>query len=492
MSTRWFAWLFAISYFLFVTAANSCAQTAAFRNGVFPVGSILQGAIPEKTPELSSPGGSVIGKVWFEQWANGLAAFGRGTGMHSPWARFPLEMDSRTHVKLWLALADAVAMPDIGWGNQFGEQTCATDDASRSTRPGVESCPDWAARQVAYRDQFRRLFLRQGEMGPHNSAEVLATSAFREVLRFANDYERPVLAKFEPSGSPILDVAGDGFQVFIPWSSLPPAASLDLSHFFTVVEIWDGKTAVASTAPNHRADEPATYNRLELGHTLHSSITPCEYGLTETNVYGVSLPAWYFPSSNTAVADTFALTNEAGGYRYDPEGNSPIPFWTHHFSIRLGNANTVCGPDLRYLAGKPWSFDARINEDHLKYLKLADGSYLLRSGPTSRTYSPFGNGRCGACEVVEEEVYHLKPDTGVSKVFSESIRMDTSQDFDLDIQFSADWKTIHVYQASGDNGKEVWLSKQYCYSGETYEPCGEPGSTPPPKPRQINFNGAGR
>jgi hypothetical protein len=483
--------LMSISCVLILAATNSFGQAVAFRNGTFPFGSLRQGPAPPKTLELSNPDGRVIGKVWFEQWVNGLVVYGIGTGTPSPWARFPLEMGSRTHLKLWLALADGVAMPDIGWGAQGGEQTCSTYDASRTNRPGRESCPDWEARQSAYRDQFRRLFIRRWDLGPHTSIEGFATPAYRDALRFADDYERPTLTRLVPSGDPVLDRDGStgyGFQVFLPWSSLPPASSLELTHLFTTVEIWDGGKMVATTAPDRREDRIATFNRLEFERAVRSKITPCEYDLTQTNLYGVALPAWYFPASRGAVADTFALTNEAGGYRYDPEGLSPIAFWTHHFSINLGSASTVCGPDLRYVArGKTWSFDGRIDEARVKYLKLADGSYLLKSGPIFRSYSPFGNGRCGSCTVVEEEVFRLKPDTGVSKIFSESIRMDPPENFDLDIQFSADWKTIHVYKARSADGKEIWSSQQYCFSGETYLPCGEPSAIPPPRPRQINL-----
>ncbi len=104
-------------------------------------------------------------------------------GERPDWARFPLEMDARAHVCLWLAVADRVEMPEIGWGNQVGYTNCKDFDAT--SHRGGEDCEVWRRRQEAYRELLKQLFVRRWRLAPGASEETLATKAYQAVLGYA-------------------------------------------------------------------------------------------------------------------------------------------------------------------------------------------------------------------------------------------------------------------------------------------------------------------
>jgi hypothetical protein len=222
-----------------------------------------------------------------------------------------------------------------------------------------------------------------------------------------------------------------------------------------------------------------------------SQFTSCKYPLTGSTVFQKDIPAWYFMTASGSIADTFIVVNAPAGYRYDPEGLSPIPVWTHRFEKDLGNGDVVCGPELRYIAGKmTWESDERIDEQQSRFRKLPDGSYHLRSGSIWGTYSPLGNGRCGACATVQESVFNLDPLKGISIAFTENFLFDAPGLVDADIQFSSDWKTITVYRRQEAlDGKRAWSSQRYCLApNNNYGECGSGPAGPPPGPRQLNTN----
>src|SRR5271165_7166655 len=88
--------------------------------------------------DLKPSQGSPTGKVWFRETDDGIVIFSRVNFRLLHYARFPKELHSREHVGVWLAAAPQVAMPDVGWANQFGSMTC--DSYRKETTNTVEDC----------------------------------------------------------------------------------------------------------------------------------------------------------------------------------------------------------------------------------------------------------------------------------------------------------------------------------------------------------------
>jgi hypothetical protein len=235
-----------------------------------------------------------------------------------------------------------------------------------------------------------------------------------------------------------------------------------------------------------------TFNHLTFSRPLSFRVARCGYPLETAATEEGYRTGWFYLAEDSVLSDTFSLVNESGGYRYDPEGLSPIPNWKHYFTKDLGNNVVVCGPNLRLLAGgRAWDSADTIDGEHLQQFLLPDGSYLLRSGPTVGSYSPLGSGRCGACLTYRVSVHRLDPRQGITRVFSDFIRIDPGDLDDGDIQFSADWKTITVYKGverSQGPGRSMmeWSSTRHCLSNTNiYQACGPGPAGPPPAPRQI-------
>jgi hypothetical protein len=471
-----------------------CAQPIPYINSRFQIGTLNAGNPPANAVDLGDTNGKSTGKVWAAQGQNGIVVYGKVEGIRPQWARFPNEMSTRTHVNLWFGATPDVPMPEIGWRNQFGDANCEEYEKRENRGRNAEDCATWAARQALYRNQLRRLFVREWQLAPRVSNETFATAAFREALGFATDFESGALRKMEPKGTPFMESQeGSAFQleIVVPWEAFPPVSSLELSEIYLVVEIAEGDTILASTRPARKQDDPSSFDKFVLSKPVVSRITSCKYPLEGSILSRKYVPAWYYLTANGSIADTFVLANLPVGYRYDPEGLSPIPVWTHRFEKDIGNGNVVCGPELRYLAGKMvWESDEQIDEQESRFRRLADGSYHLRSGPIWGTRSPLGTGRCGACATLSVSVFHLEPLKGISISFTESFLFDPPQLDDADIRFSSDWKTITVYRAAeAPDGKTTWSSQQYCLAANNnYGECGTGPAGPPPRPRQLNTN----
>jgi hypothetical protein len=453
--------------------------------------------------------------VGIQQWKDSLVIWGRfeTSEAPSPWARSPLELQSHTHIDLWFSAADSVPMPEIQWGNQFGYVGCAEYAPSQEVASAREArCDAWRSQQIPYREQLRRLFARKWQLAPDVSTEDLATPAYREASKFAdklnpdsgtgfvNDFELRKLKPLEPAGSPAFTSWNGegftGFQIVVARSVFPPVASLNLSQVRIVVEVVEGVRIVASTSPKRKNADPSSFKALTLGHPITSKITSCEAPLEiwRPAEQLADRPAWFFPTSNGFISDIFVLANQRIGYRRDPDGLSPLPVWSHHFEKVLDNGDIICGPALRLKTpGKVWA-EGAIDEKRLSVFKLNDGAFLLKSGPTFTSYSPFGNGMCGACPVVSVRIYHLSRATGITTAFTSSMRLEGLADGseeDSDIQLSPDWNTVTVFrrqrQTDTDKLQYSWSSTKFCRSGRTYMNCGDGPAGPPPDPRQVNW-----
>jgi hypothetical protein len=432
--------------------------------------------------------GESAGKIWIRETPDGILILGRTSIKPSRYARFPMEMNSREHVGVWLATARNVAMPEIGWGNQFGLTNCEEHNEAQSV--SAEACQSWSARQVEYRKQLRRLFVRHWEITPTASFETHASSAYRTLLSYANDRERGEFTELEPHGAPLMQLSEGNFSfdVLIRWSDFPPANSLDLSHIYIAVEVCGSDGKCSSTAPGRVDGDPATFTRLNLPHPHVATITPCGYPLQQSGLFGKKYPGWYFMDDAGRATEIFSLQNNIVGYRYDPEGLSPSPIWTSYFSRPISRSEVVCGPFIRYAAGgKIYALPGYFDESHLSVRRVPDG-HLLKSGPTLGTLSPLGSGQCGACPTADLAIFHIGKATGITLAFSGGLVIGNYLS-DGDIRISSDWKTVTVYSERNSfdlgNDKEGWSSKRYCLTGIKYKECGSGPPGPPPEPRQV-------
>ncbi len=431
--------------------------------------------------------GNRSGTVWFRETDTGILIFARFSGGAPVWARSAIEMKQRDHVDIWLRTSLKVEMLEIGWGNQFGFETCDTYAGPR--RIGAEDCKTWSARQQEYRKPLERLFERLWHMAPRVSGEERATTALTEALLYATNFEQEALSRLAPRAVPVLDATeGVGFSYFetvIPWDAFPPADTLSLDRIYVAIDIAHGNKLSATTAPRSAPGETPRLDALSLAKPHVSRLSGCSYPLDSDEKHG-----WYFPARSSTVSSSFALENQRHGYAYDPEGLSPLPVWTSYFEKPVGKTEFVCGPDLKYSAnGRLFESDGYVHEDTLTFRALEGGRHVLKSGPVYGTLSPFGAGECGSCPTASLTMFILDPATGVTEAFDDTV-MAGQFETDGDIQLSPDWRTITVYRMKGiEPGPAGWSFERYCLSGDEYAPCGSGPSGPPPKPRQIVFGG---
>ncbi len=327
-----------------VLLSAAAAQTIPFESnyqagGLIPFANRWEG--PVSLPLMAAEGNR-SGTVWFRETDTGILIFARFSGGAPVWARSAIEMTQRDHVDIWLRTSLKVEMPEIGWGNQFGFETCDTYAGPR--RIGAEDCKTWGARQQEYRKPLERLFERLWHMAPRVSGEELATTALTEALLYATNFEQEALSRLAPRAVPVLDATeGVGFSYFetvIPWDAFPPADTLSLDRIYVAIDIAHGNKLSATTAPRSAPGETPRLDALSLAKPHVSRLSGCSYPLDSDEKHG-----WYFPARSSTVSSSFALENQRHGYAYDPEGLSPLPVWTSYFEKPVGKTEFVCGPD---------------------------------------------------------------------------------------------------------------------------------------------------
>jgi hypothetical protein len=462
---------------------HGIAQTIPYETG-YKFGRLIPLANRWEGPlalDLLRMAGTRTGKVWLRQTPDGILIFSRISGSSPHYARSPNEINASDRVGVWLSTVRDVDMPEIGWGHQGGLTNCK--EIQESDPAGA--CQLWQARQVKYRELLRRLFIRHWELTPTVSLETYASNAYRDALAYAANDE---LMNLEPRGTPSMQVShGTGFsyfEVFIPWSDFPPVNALELSRIYIAVDFCGPGDACSSTAPERVDGDPTTFNRLDLALLRISRITPCSYPLQAADFFENAYPAWYFMDATGRPTEIFSLQNRPFAYQSRPESLSPVPEWTHYFSKTINTSEVVCGPFLRYAAGKrTYGYGQIIDGSHLA-VRSVPGGHLIKSGPTSGQYRPFGNGECGSCGTVTVDIYHVSPETGIAVAFAGYRTVEAGKEWDGDIRVSPDWTTATIYTSeTSDDGKEVWSSERYCLAGVKYKECGEgPAGAPPGAP----------
>ena len=485
--------------------------------------------------------GARTGRIWVNYADDGLDIYGE-IGANPSDVRSPAEkkdMLASDHVEVWLSTTTGVALPPIGYGNQFGENDLksAADcgPLENESEPGsprtsdVGACQSWYADQLEYRKQFERLFTRQwltaapeDNSGESGHFEDFATSAYNSLSAGFYANELPDLLRpksddgFKSTFSPILSgpksssaqgpqpkmvVTGYRFDILIPWDAFPPSNDFNLNQFWLMVDVFThapaGKKmgALSTTSPERVWGKPATFNRVALKAPRQYIISPCSATPTLTDLYGDSHPAWYFPTAGAdplILSSVFDIENPAGGYMYSPSSVSPIVRQEEHFWKSLPDGATVCGPDLAWQKGKlikPSKFD--VEKKYFEVKPLDDGWLIVRTGPDMGTLSQFGSGQCGACPTVNLQMYAISPDgeASLALVISSVLSGFGDQPADADFTIAPDWSRITYFvdtAADSENAQsDTWSSTTFCLAGHTYNKCGAAKNTTPPNPRFI-------
>jgi hypothetical protein len=378
------------------------------------------------------------GRIWITNSTFGLTIQGEVDGPKPAWPSARPEILSKDHIEVWLAAEPKLTLPPIGWGNQFGENHLASENACNAADAHIEkpdACKAWFHRQVKYREQFNRLFVRQWLLAgnPANalgqSVESYAQPALQNIAaNFFAEYAPTAIAPALNDGIQIRLLpymsaqAKYAFEIDVPYSAFPPVPALSVRDLWIMVDIFsaapDGKRmgAFSTTAPHRKWGDPGTFNHVRLDQPLQLKLSPCAYPLAQPDVYGNDQPAFVYPipsdlkeNAPMLIDSVVSVTNPAGGYAYDPTGASPEAQVKHVFFKATGDGGFACGPKLAYVKGSirlqsdeivdPKSFDTKV---------LPEGWTLVKSGPRA-DYTPFGSGQCGACPRAQLNVFAISP-----------------------------------------------------------------------------------
>lgn len=487
---------------------------------------------PATLPLIPNAPQAHSGNVWLRTTEEGLHVWGkvdRGD-QEIRWAQQKSEILASDHVEVWLAAATNVAMPAIGWGNQFGmselksQSDCAeaTDSHTGDNASGRKNCERWYEEQRRYRQQLGRLFVRQwlitgsNYSGPTHSFEEFASSAYNNLTASLFPENVPKLLKPENDDPLKAEIAADftpetrktpagreyqfnrptgyRFHVFIPYTAFPPAQQLRLSDLYVMLDVFapaeEGKKqgVYSTTAPKRQWGSPGAFDHIRVDEPRAFAVTPCDYELEQKDLYNEPYSAWFFPSvvQNNNLDSTFALVNPEQGYLYDPGGMSPSVWPARYFWKPLKDGATVCGPSLAWRKdGNIRRSEFTVDEQHFATKTLADGWTLLRSGPSMSTLSAFGSGSCGSCLVLDFAIYAISPSGEITKALdlNEGLYGPPNGPTGADMTITEDLSRIILYLAGEEQfGASGWKSVTYCLNGHAYQQCGEANDVQPPNP----------
>lgn len=482
------------------------------------------------------------GKVWVRSNNAGLVIWGRVEAADNSvrWPKEKTDMLASTHVEVWLAASTHVAMPEIGFGNQFGPEEfktaadCSSSDSStqRTDPQKISQCQQWFKQQLLYRAQLKRLFVRQWLVAntEKHSFEDYASTAYATLKTNLHADSLPTVlapkvgdgfrSEMRETGRPekandaagaardTSAVTGYEFHLLIPYTAFPPTQQLTLRDLWLMVDVFNAADAshkmgaFSTTSAQREWGKPATFNHLRLEKPHGVQLSPCGYKLKEMDVYGTEYGAWYFPGVSDKdprlITSDFALMNSATGYEYEPGSMSPLVQTFEHFSKKLADGSIVCGPNLAYVHGGARGESAfEIDSNSLASRRSSDGWLLLRSGPTMTSQNPnFGSGECGACPVEMMQMYAISPEGKIIKALdlNDRIASDPGDAAAVDYGFLNDWSRITYYTEypddpddTSENPKTHANSVTYCLKNHKYEQCGKADKVPMPDPPKFKM-----
>lgn len=479
-------------------------------------------SIPPDINLIPQGEGARHGAVWVRTAGEGLLVAGKVDGGPPTFPKAKSEILSKDHVEIWLAGAPEVEMPQLGWTDYFGgtylpkgTESCADIEWGQDQSETEKKCRDWADRQLNYRKYLSRLFVRQWLVAPGLSSESFATPAYGEILKrfggeqevYVNDGPRLLEPRGEVRTWIFRDGSGYSFEIFVPFTALPPLSSLKLSELYLLVDVFGPppsgrKTGAYSTSSAARVyGETKTFNRVRLDEPVIYRLTPCNLPLLgmdmtqELSEQPPSHAAWFVPSSKSASsyeAETFALINDIVPSRNEPGGPSPGIRLTHYFWNRVGPQEWICGPPLSHQDhGQSESFSFVVSKEGFGTKRLPEGELLIKNGP--RVYNWGSNSQCGACPRTELAIYDLGKNGKIFEALRLDATIDGTQILSQDFGLSADWARVTRFdQGMNDDDKtDFWSSTTYCLALDTekyetsahiYKPCGHRKNVQPPNP----------
>ena len=413
-----------------------------------------------------------------------------------------------------------------------GVQHCASPD-SGLVEGSAESrkCKQWFARQPAYREQLRRLFVRQWLLAAPDGIQMpelfedFATTAYANltanffpeslptllkpkaddgiVARIENVYDKQV-TKHDAAGNAHTEgvLTGYEFHLFIPYTAFPPTQQLQLTDVRLMVDVFsaspDGRKmgALSSTSARRKWGDAASFNPLRVATAPTYALTPYGYPLVKTEENGTSHSAWIFPIEGAdkpvPLTASFHLENDDSLWQIDPRGVSPKVFPFEGFWKEMPHGATVCGPFLTYRKGDVrTATDFLIDPQHFNIKQLPDGWDLVSTGPTASQGQSMS--QCGGATSADFHIYSISPAGEIKPALdvSQQLGCSDSEPEDVDFTVSPDWRSVVYFQSepisnsSAPDTAPSWSSTTYCLKGHEYNQCAESKTAKPPNPRNF-------
>ena len=512
----------------FIAGVFFCSQTSALADNNIVAKTILLPAnfsinnnidaiqtLPPTFNLIKLQPNSRTGLIWVGQSVQGLFIVGKIFGAPPKWPQTLAALIDSDYIELWLASVDQINLPPVGWGNQFGNETLTSASDCKhyknvSTHDFINECPQWFNKQIAYRQSFNKLFIRQWQLAPTLVNETYATPAYNELSTLTNNQLTPL----KPGANPQIIVRpathknyAYDFTIFIPWNALPPAQQLSLDHLRLLVNIFN-PGANQPTASKNIPINPASFNLIQLSKPQHYFITACQYDLqnllinannnaTDFIAASHQAKAYFMPGDKLDIRSVLIVDNNAKGYQYVPNMHTYSPLvYTEDFFMRPLTTATkpthlVCGPPLAVSSNGNITRANAVVNNTITVHNLPDGDWLIQDGPRV-VYYYFGTGQCGACPRVKLSMYVIDQKTNAIKSAFDYITIVDPLYEDVDIHITPDGKSITLYKGKVDAEKEttLWQAETYCYQAlaNSYQLCQKIMRSTEPTPRFLEPN----
>lgn len=445
---------------------------------------------------------------------DGLVVRGAVDGPEPKWPLRHQSWDMHDFLEITLADAMPVALPPIGWGNQFGFTHLASANDPNDVQ---ENSPElqakesavrrqWYEAQLPYRQLLTTLFERRWRIAPDRVEEVAATAAFAK-LSVADQQALSLLAVH---GSPTANFARTAsatvtFEVVIPWNAFPPLRSLVVQDLKLQVATFrpESTTGLSPVPPSYRFAERSTLHGLTDPMVFHCqpartyTLTPACFTMSDALVAGEWFPSddavrYIRPGSTTELDRVLVVDNTAKGYQYEPDPGSRSPivqearFWSH----QLPDGSLLAGPPLTWKHQDTTLKSTFVvaSTDQLEIRSEAGGNLLIKHGPRE-AWSFFGSGQCGGCPRLTLQIYHVER---THLRFNQLLTIHEVIDGDGDLAISPDWKIATFYQAHFDATTMAYPWLQFDYirpaDGTPYVKQLAQTIAVPPTPRRFDYS----
>lgn len=355
-------------------------------------------------------GDDLSARIWWALDEDGLVVAGKVRDDHVQLARDVALLPSSDHVAIWISLP-AAELPVLGFANQFGEQSVATEAACESlqNQESPDTCKAWFKAQQAHRKQLSRVFVRRYALAQSAPVETWAgrctpsaEPAPGEVALCASTQ-----AVFVPAEH------GYSFEIRVPLDAFPATSQVPLRDVALTLDLTDADedapVALASATPKRNEGDGIGFLSFSLPAPIRVESEPAmvEQLLARTPAPGF----FYAPGPRLDRAWVFA--NLAEGYQYEPRRPSPeaVPLaWGEVPQVgalgvlrvyqvpEIGAFCAGCGVDTRLvvLEGDSIRAERALGDATVRAVQTrTPGLQIVTS--SAGPMSTLGTGACGAC-----------------------------------------------------------------------------------------------